>query len=109
MMDSAGVYKYVIFIGLIGGILGMVQKEELKKCKSSLKCKIFGLLFGCFSAMFAGYIGFEVAYFFFEKLGISIATAGVSGWAGTNALLVYEKRLISLVDKGKRGENNGEL
>ncbi|AIR80129.1 TPA: hypothetical protein RPW15_001663 [Campylobacter fetus subsp. venerealis] len=68
MMDSAGVYKYVIFIGLIGGILGMVQKEELKKCKSSLKCKIFGLLFGCFSAMFAGYIGFEVAYFFSKNL-----------------------------------------
>ncbi|CUU83195.1 Uncharacterised protein [Campylobacter hyointestinalis subsp. hyointestinalis] len=101
MIDAAGVYKYVILIGLIGGIIRIVQKEELKQCEKSMKCKIFGLFFSSLVSMFAGYIGFEVAFLFFEKDGISIAIAGLSGWAGTNIIIAGEKKLLRIINGEK--------
>lgn len=99
-----GQYKFVFLIGAIGGILGLIQKHKLEHCKEKgLKCYLLGGLMGIITSIFVGYIGFEVAFYIFGKIGISIACGGLSAWAGTDAIVLYEKKLVEFLG-AKRSE-----
>ncbi|WP_141071415.1 hypothetical protein, partial [Campylobacter fetus] len=64
LSDNLGVYKYVFIIGIIGGILSVLQKKKLERCAGSKKCIFLGLVLDTTTALFVGYIGFEIAFYF---------------------------------------------
>ncbi|EOG7059328.1 phage holin family protein [Campylobacter fetus] len=109
LSDNLGVYKYVFIIGIIGGVLSVLQKKKLERCAGSKKCIFLGLVLDTTTALFVGYIGFEIAFYFLEKQGISVGLAGLSAWAGTDAIVAWEKKLIALLTNNKFGGRDGEF
>ncbi|OCR99007.1 hypothetical protein A9K75_08850 [Campylobacter fetus subsp. testudinum] len=109
LSENLGVYKYVFIIGVIGGILSVLQKKKLDRCSGSKKCIFLGLILDTTTALFVGYIGFEIAFYFLGKQGISVGLAGLSAWAGTDAIVAWEKKLIALLTNNKFGGSDGEF
>ncbi|EAJ1232650.1 hypothetical protein YY92_08760 [Campylobacter fetus] len=96
LINKLGVYAYIVLLGAFGGLLAVFQKHKLANCKTK-KCYLFTSFFGVLTSIFIAYIGYEITNYFLTNEKISLAIAGVCAWAGTDALVALEKKLINII------------
>mgnify|MGYP003300091391 CR=1 FL=1 len=100
LLSKLGIYIYVIVLGFIGGVLSLFEKKKLNGCDSSKICLIKKASLGVVTAIFTGYIGYEFGLYILESQKIALAISCVCAWAGTDALIAFESKILELLSKG---------
>ncbi len=100
LFNKLGIYLYVIILGFIGGVLSLFEKNKLNECQTSKICLFKKFLLGVVTAIFTGYIGFELGLYILENKKIALAISCICAWAGTDALIAFEGKILELLSKG---------
>lgn len=75
--EYLGKYKWVLAIGLIGGLLNVGSRPD-----KGLGRKVIDLLLGIASSVFFGWISYEVILFIWKENGVALAGCGFFAWKG---------------------------
>lgn len=100
LLNKLGIYLYVIILGFIGGILSLFEKNKLNECQTSKICLFKKFLLGVVASIFAGYVGFEFGLYILDNQKIALAISCICAWAGTDALIAFESKILELLSKG---------
>lgn len=96
-LDIFGMWLWLIFVSIIGGLLGLISRNDLTNLPFSKKLK--ALFLGVVTSMFVAYIVYELSLYIFNKEALSVAIAGLAAYMGTNALVALENALIAYIEK----------
>lgn len=72
-----GKYKWVLAIGLIGGLLNVGSRPD-----KSVGRKVMDLVIGIASSVFFGWISYEIILFIWKENGVALAGCGFFAWKG---------------------------
>lgn len=100
VLDTFGMWLWLIFISIVGGILGFLNRNDLSSLPFKTKCR--SLFLGIATSMFVAYLVFEFTFFVFGKEALSVASAGLAAYMGTNALVALENVFISYIGRLKK-------
>lgn len=93
-------WAWFIFVAVVGGLLGYIAKNKRPATRKEL---LRGLAIGMVISMFAAYLTFKIAFFFFANEDVSVAIAGVAAWMGADAFLTLEKWITTISNTKKEG------
>ena len=85
IMKEAGIYVWVVIVGLIGGLLNIGSNPN-----KSAGHKATNLIAGTLSSMFIGWISFEIVRHIYGSEKVALAACGFFAWKGAewvNALI----------------------
>lgn len=85
-------WAWFLFIALVGGILGYFAKNKAPISRAE---RLRGLAIGVLTSMFAAYVTFQIALYYFQNENISVAIAGVAAWMGADAFLTLEQIILN--------------
>ncbi|WP_041963454.1 phage holin family protein [Sulfurospirillum cavolei] len=89
-------WAWFVFVAFIGAILGYFTKNKEPVSKVE---RLKGLAIGVTTSMFAAYVMFQIAFFYFQNENVSVAIAGVAAWMGADAFLTLEKIITNTPKK----------
>jgi len=89
-------WAWFLFIALVGGILGYFAKNKAPVSRTE---RLRGLAIGILTSMFAAYVTFQIAFYYFHSENVSVAIAGVAAWMGADAFLTLEQIILNKTNK----------
>lgn len=101
-LENGGTYFYLLLLGMVGGVLGIIHNNKLADCKTT-PCIFATVILGCVSSVFVGYISFEICAYYSNSERLSLAIASICAWIGTDVLLIIKTNLLELIKaKGEK-------
>ena len=103
--EYLGEYKWVIIVGIIGGLLNVGSRPD-----KSTSRKWLDLLIGVVSSGFFGWMGYEIIKFMCQSPQVALAGCGFFAWKGATWIGITSDKLIDkLIDNKLKGNNDDDF